>query len=220
MGAMTPQAHPLSGTRRLEVGDAKEGLRQALRRHRREHHRHPDVGHDAVCEAVTEHALQAVSGVDSVAAYVSVHHEPCTRLLLERLRQRGVSVLLPVLGPQLSRCWGYYRGVGDLETRAPGRPPEPTGGEVLPAEQVRQVDALIVPALAVDRHGRRLGQGGGWYDRMLPLRAEGTQVFAVIHPDELVAGPLPVEEHDVTVDAVVTSESWFLLAGSAFASGL
>ena len=216
---MTTQAPLLSGTRGLEVSDAKEGLRQALRRNRREHHRHPDVGHDTACEAVTEHALQAVSGMGSVAAYVSVHHEPCTHLLLERLRQRGVSVLLPVLGPRLSRCWGYYRGAGDLATRAPGRPPEPSG-EVLPAEEVSRVEALIVPALAVDRHGRRLGQGGGWYDRMLPLRAEGAQVFAMVHPDELVAGPLPEEEHDVTVDAVVTSESWFLLAGSAFASGL
>ena len=72
----------------------------------------------------------------------------------------------------------------------------------------------------MDRHGRRLGQGGGWYDRMLPLRAPGTPVFAMVHPDELVAGPLPVEEHDVRVDAVITRESWFLLEGSAFASGL
>ena len=215
---MTPPAHPLSGTLRLEVSDAKEGLRQALRRNRRERHRHPGRGHDARCEAVTEHALEAVNGLDSVAAYVSVHHEPCTHLLLERLRQRGVSVLLPVLGPQLSRCWGYYRGIGDLATRAPGRPPEPCG-EILPSEEVGQVEALIVPALAVDRHGRRLGQGGGWYDRMLPLRASSAQVFAMVHPDELVAGPLPVEAHDVTVDAVITCESWFLLAGSAFASG-
>ncbi|MCL3778737.1 MULTISPECIES: 5-formyltetrahydrofolate cyclo-ligase [unclassified Actinomyces] len=215
---MTTQARPLPVTDGLEVSDAKEHLRQVLRRHRREHHRHPATGHDAACEAVTDHALQAVQGLGSVAAYVSVSHEPCTRLLLECLHEEGVRVLLPVLGPQLSRSWGYYRGEDDLAERAPGRPPEPSG-EVLPAEEVHRVQALIVPALAVDRGGRRLGQGGGWYDRMLPLRAEGAQIFAMVHPDELVAGPLPVEEHDVAVDAVLTSESWFLLEGSAFSSG-
>ncbi|QPL05646.1 MULTISPECIES: 5-formyltetrahydrofolate cyclo-ligase [Actinomyces] len=215
---MTTPTHPLPVTDELEVSDAKEQLRQVLRRHRHQHHRHPTTGHDAACEAVTDHALQAVQGLSGVAAYVSVSHEPCTRLLLERLREAGVNVLLPVLGPQLSRSWSYYRGEEDLAEHAPGRPPGP-GGEVLPAEEVGRVQALIVPALAVDRRGRRLGQGGGWYDRMLPLRADGTQIFAMVHPDELVAGPLPVEEHDVAVDAVITSESWFLLEGSAFSSG-
>ena len=81
------------------------------------------------------------------------------------------------------------------------------------------VGALLVPALAVDRAGRRLGQGGGWYDRMLPLRGEGVLAFALLHPDELVEGPLPTEDHDERVDAVVTAEEWFLLEGSRFAAG-
>lgn len=215
---MTSDARHLPDTGWLEVDDAKERLRQVLRQHRRGHHRHPETGHDAVCEAFTERALQAVEGCDAVAAYVSVGFEPCTRLLLARLEQRGVSVLLPVLGPHLSRSWGRFQGTADLGDRAPGRPPEPSG-EILPAEAVAEVDALIVPALAVDRSGRRLGQGGGWYDRMLPLRAEGVPTFAMVHPDELVASPLPTEEHDERVDAVITSDEWFLLEGSSFAAG-
>ncbi|MBF0698079.1 5-formyltetrahydrofolate cyclo-ligase, partial [Actinomyces bowdenii] len=89
----------------------------------------------------------------------------------------------------------------------------------LPAQAVAEVDALIVPALAVDRGGRRLGQGGGWYDRMLPLRHDGVLAFALLHPDELVEGPLPTEEHDERVDAVITAQEWFLLEGSRFAAG-
>ena len=101
----------------------------------------------------------------------------------------------------------------------PGRagPPEPCG-QALPPEEIGRVDALLIPALAVDRGGRRLGQGGGWYDRLLPLRADGVRVFAMVHDDELVAGPLPTEAHDEPVDAVITPEEWFLLEGSAFAS--
>ena len=89
----------------------------------------------------------------------------------------------------------------------------------LPAEAVARADALVIPALAVDRGGRRLGQGGGWYDRMLPLRRDGVRVFAMVYDDELVPGPLPTQTHDETVDAVITSDAWFLLKGSAFASG-
>ena len=80
---------------------------------------------------------------------------------------------------------------------------------------MRKVEALLIPALAVDCDGRRLGQGGGWYDRMLPLRAPDTHTFAIIHPEELVAGPLPVEEHDESVDAVITAQEWFLLAAGS-----
>ncbi|MFC2361587.1 MAG: 5-formyltetrahydrofolate cyclo-ligase [Actinomyces dentalis] len=214
---MSTQAHELPDTGRLEIDDAKERLRQVLRQYRRKRHRHPARGHDAVCESLTTHALEAVKGMDRVAAYVSVGHEPCTRLLLERLTERGVRVLLPVLGPHLSRSWAYYRGAADLAERAPGRPPEPSG-RVLPPEEIGRVDALLIPALAVDRGGRRLGQGGGWYDRLLPLRADGVRVFAMVHDDELVAGPLPTEAHDEPVDAVITPEEWFLLEGSAFAS--
>ena len=214
---MSTQAHELPDTGRLEIDDAKERLRQVLRQYRRKRHRHPARGHDAVCESLTTHALEAVKGMDRVAAYVSVGHEPCTRLLLERLTERGVRVLLPVLGPHLSRSWAYYRGAADLAERAPGRPPEPSG-RVLPPEEVERVDALLIPALAVDRGGRRLGQGGGWYDRLLPLRTDGVRVFAMVHDDELVAGPLPTEAHDEPVDAVITPEEWFLLEGSAFAS--
>ena len=211
---MTTGALDLPDTSRLEVDDAKDELRKVLRAHRHAHHHHPGSGHTAACEALTEHALEAVAGAANVATFVSVGAEPCTRLLLERLHETGVKVLLPVLGPHLARCWGLFQGSEDLAERAPRRPPEPSG-PTLPAEAVRHVDALLIPALAVDCDGRRLGQGGGWYDRMLPLRASGTHTFAVIHPEELVTGPLPVEEHDEPVDAVITAQEWFLLAAGS-----
>lgn len=199
----------------LEVSDAKDALRVTLREQRRHRHRHPVGHHDPTCEALTEHALQAVAGMGAVAAYVSVGYEPCTRLLLEELRSQGVRVLLPVLGPRLSRSWRYFAGSDDLAERAPGRPPEPSG-QPLPPEEIGQVEAVLVPALAVDLAGRRLGQGGGWYDRVLPLRRPQAPVFALVYGDELVTRPLPAEPHDVPVDAVITPTEWFLLQGSAF----
>ncbi|MBW3068650.1 MULTISPECIES: 5-formyltetrahydrofolate cyclo-ligase [unclassified Actinomyces] len=215
---MSTQARVLPDTSSLAASDAKEQLRQVLRRHRATHHRHPEHGHNSTCQQLTAHILQAIAGMSTVAAYVSVSHEPCTRLLLEQLEGTGTAVLLPVLGPQLTRSWGYFRGVADLAERSPGRPPEPSG-EVLPATAIADAEAVIVPALAVDRSGRRLGQGGGWYDRVLPLRRRGTPIFAVVHDDELVTQPLPGQPHDAPVDAVITPDEWFLLEGSAFAGG-
>lgn len=215
---MSEAARTLPDTGRLAADDAKETLRPRLREHRRSHHAHPETGHSRACHALTEHALEAVGDALSVTAFVSTGAEPCTRLLLERLHERGVRVLLPALGPQLARCWAPFQGGSDLRERAPRRPPEPSG-DPLPAEAVCEVDAMLIPALAVDRGGRRLGQGGGWYDRMLPLRGQGVPAFALLHPDELVQGPLPTEDHDEKVDAVITAEEWFLLEGSRFAAG-
>lgn len=215
---MNSQVRQIPAIAGMETSDAKDRLRRELRQQRRKRHSHLGGGHDAACAALMEHSLQAVEGMGTIAAYVSVGDEPCTRLLLERLEAEGREVLLPVLGPQLSRCWGRFTGVADLAERAPGRPPEP-GGEPLPAEAISAVDALLIPALAIDRSGQRLGQGGGWYDRALPLRREGAPVLAMVYDDELLSTPLPSEGHDQRVDAVITPEQWFLLEGSVFASG-
>ncbi|WP_366180508.1 5-formyltetrahydrofolate cyclo-ligase [Actinomyces timonensis] len=215
---MNSQARPLPAPAGLETSHDKDQWRRVLRQQRRKRHPHPDTCHGPACEALMEHALQAVEGMGTIAAYVSVGNEPCTRRLLERLEAEGRDVLLPVLGPHLSRSWGRFTGVADLAERAPGRPPEP-GGEPLPAEAVSDVDALLIPALAIDRAGNRLGQGGGWYDRALPLRREGALVLAVVYDDELIPSTLPTEPHDQRVDAVITPEQWFLLERSVFASG-
>ena len=65
---------------------------------------------------------------------------------------------------------------------------------------VADCDVVLVPALAVDRRGVRLGRGGGSYDRALG-RARGL-VVALLHEGELHDEPLPAEPHDVPVDAV------------------
>ena len=208
---MTTGALDLPDTGRLELDDAKDELRKVLRAHRRAHHHHPPQGHTADCEALTEHALEAVAGAQRVAAFVSVGAEPCTRLLLERLHEGGVQVLLPVLGPRLARCWGLFQGSEDLAERAPRRPPEPSG-PTLPAEAVGQVDALIIPALAVDSAGRRLGQGGGWYDRALLYKGVSAPVIACVFDWEYRGKELlPREDHDIPVDGVITPSHFIKL---------
>ena len=73
-------------------------------------------------------------------------------------------------------------------------------------------DVVVVPALAVDRGGVRLGRGGGYYDRALRHVRPDARLVALVFDDELVDA-LPVEPHDRRVTAVVTpSGGWLDLA--------
>ncbi|WP_127573478.1 5-formyltetrahydrofolate cyclo-ligase [Georgenia faecalis] len=201
----------LPGTAGFETEDAKQALRMAVREHRSAR---PQRERTEAAQALAAHAIEAIGDARCVSVYVSTEHEPPTHLLLDALRERGVRVLLPVLGPGLERCWAEYAGAEGLQVRAPGRPPEPSG-EILPAHALAAAEVIIAPALAVDADGVRLGQGGGWYDRALRHRSEDTPVFAMVYDSELVEGAgLPRDEHDVPVDAVITPERWFLLPGS------
>ena len=198
----------------LEVEEAKQALRKAVREYRsaRPARRRQE---DAI--AFADHGVQAVGPGRCVAAHVSSPTEPGTGVLLDALLEQGVRVLLPVLGPGLARSWGVYTGREHLSQQAPGRPPEPQG-EVLPPEVLDEADAILAPGLAVDSDGIRLGQGGGWYDRALLHRRPGVPVFAMIHEAELLpeGEQLPRAEHDVRVDAVITEERWFLIDGASF----
>ncbi|MEU7165167.1 5-formyltetrahydrofolate cyclo-ligase [Streptomyces morookaense] len=148
--------------------------------------------------------LPELAQARTVAAYVSVGTEPGTRALLDALRARGIRVLLPVLLPDNDLDWALYRGAAHL---APARRGllEPDG-ERLGTEAVVRADAVLLPGLAVDGHGTRLGRGGGSYDRVLSRldRAGAAPARIVLLYDNEVVARLPKEPHDHPVDAVVT----------------
>lgn len=206
-GSRAHQPYPVVAG--MEAADAKEELRRAIRAHRAERSpRLRDEAAHAFAEVLA--TVPAVRDAEVVATYVSRPTEPGTHVLLERLAARGARVLLPVLGAGLARDWAEYAGPDDLRERAPGRPPEPSG-PTLGAEAITEADVVVAPALAVDDRGVRLGQGGGWYDRLLKIRRPGVPVVALVFPEELydaATHPLPAEEHDVPVHAVVTPDGW------------
>ena len=198
-----------------DVEDAKALLRKIIREHRRSRTKQSLEAH---ARSLVTTGLQAVGNARTVAMYVSTEKEPSTRPLLDALHARGVAVLLPVLGPGLGRNWALYQGPQDLAERAPGRPPEPSG-PVLDAAEVARVGVIITPGLAIDGAGNRLGQGGGWYDRMLAMVDPATPVFSMVFDDELITNlTLPTDQHDKTVPAVITPSQVFLIEGSPFQS--
>lgn len=75
--------------------------------------------------------------------------------------------------------------------------------EAVPPVDPAEVDLFVVPGLAFDVSGHRLGQGGGWYDRFLAGRTAGSLVVGVAG-DEQVVDAVPVDDHDVPVHVLVT----------------
>jgi len=202
------QPHPVVPAG-ADVVDAKQELRRAIRSTRgvRSPRMQSEIA-EKIAQVVA--AIPDVAQASCVALYASRPGEPGTLPLIERLVAKGKRVLLPVLGAELRRGWADFVDAEDLRERAPGRPPEP-GGEDLGPEALRLADVVLAPALAVDTHGNRLGNGAGWYDRALEHLREGVPVIAVVHAEEIYDGeehPLPVEPHDRRVDAVATPEGW------------
>lgn len=152
---------------------------------------------DSAGEAIAAHGIESCRGATTVAAYLAVEHEPPTLLLLDTLRSHGVQVLLPVIDG-VGLDWAPYAGPAGL---APGplglsEPSTPRLG----VEAASAADVVVVPALAVDRLGNRLGRGRGFYDRA--LINVSAPVIAVVYDDELV-DEVPAEPHDRRVDAVL-----------------
>ncbi|MEU0049329.1 5-formyltetrahydrofolate cyclo-ligase [Streptomyces sp. NPDC006309] len=164
----------------------------------------------AAGRALAERALELpeLAGGRTVAAYVSVGGEPGTLALLDALRARGVRVLLPVLLPDNDLDWGEYTGPDSLaRVRHGGRMTlcEPSGARLGP-DAVTGADVVLLPGLAVDGRGMRLGRGGGSYDRVL-ARLEGAgarpRLVVLLYDTEVVAR-VPAEAHDKPVHAAVT----------------
>lgn len=164
----------------------------------------------ATAAALADRALELpeLAHARTVAAYVSVGAEPGTRALLDALHARGVRVLLPALLPDNDLDWGAYTGEDSLaRVRHGGRMAllEPAG-ERLGPDAVTAADVVLLPGLAVDARGMRLGRGGGSYDRVLARldRAGVRPALVVLLYDTEVVAHVPAEAHDRPVRAVVT----------------
>ncbi len=159
--------------------------------------------------------IREINAARIVCAYVPIGSEPDTRPLLAALRDHAVRVLLPVLLADGELAWGVYEGERSLRS-GPRGTHSPTG-PTLGMDAIRSADAVLVPGVAVDREGVRLGRGGGSYDRALarinrepPISVQDsphgpTRPFtAVLLYDGEILDELPHEPHDQPVDAAIT----------------
>jgi len=135
----------------------------------------------------------------TVAAYYSIGSEPETHGLLFALWKRGSYVLLPILLPDGDLDWASYEGPDSL---GPGprwlsEPTEPPRG----VSAICSADLVLVPALAVNHSGVRLGRGGGSYDRALARVGTPVPTVALLYDSEFLPH-VPFGQHDQRVRMV------------------
>jgi len=164
-----------------------------------------DAARAAEARLLDQHLERLAPGGGTVCAYAPVGTEPGTLGMLDTLLRRAGRVLLPVArtaadGTPLPLRWGEYRP-GTLTRGRWGllEPPEP----LLPESALAGAGLVLIPALAVDRHGVRLGRGSGFYDRSLAASSPQARLVAVVRDDE-VFDELPAEPHDVRMTDALT----------------
>lgn len=150
-----------------------------------------------------------VSAGAIIAAYWPRGDEVDTRPLLAALHQRGFSCALPVVdrrgGPLVFRGWEPDMALVDGAYGI--KEPPPSAPAVVPS-------ILLVPLLAFDRAGHRLGSGGGYYDRTLAaLREDGKIVAVGVGFAAQEVACLPAEIHDQRLDWIVTEKGAIKIAG-------
>lgn len=173
--------------------------------HRRAHPPGPSPQRDAaVLSLLPETPLRG----GWVVCYASLPSEPPTLELRRELASRRPVALPRVTATGLD----LVADPGVDVTFAAGAlgVGEPAGTPIPGA--VARVELFVVPALAVDQRGVRLGRGGGFYDRLLPLRRRGVLAVALLSDNEFVT-TLPWEPHDAPVDAVATPAGLIRLDG-------
>ncbi|UJP10475.1 5-formyltetrahydrofolate cyclo-ligase [Microbacterium sp. KUDC0406] len=183
-----------------EVEQEKRALRAELRERRQ---LLSDAQREAAGAGVTAQldALVAAHGASSLSCFLSTTTEPGTREFVRGAVARGIRVLLPVTRADGLLDWAVADDSDEVAEGLFGLP-EPTG-EVLGPIAVNDVDLMIIPAAAVDRHGMRLGWGRGYYDKTIGSMQGCPPVYAVIYDSE-VLDSLPSEVHDQPVTGVVT----------------
>jgi 5-formyltetrahydrofolate cyclo-ligase len=157
-------------------------------------------------EAIALHVLAVplVARARRIACYLSMGSEPGTAPLLAALHDRGVEVVVPISLPDHTLDWVVLEPDAPV-TVTPLGIPEPDGPR-LGADALATCSMVIVPALAVDHAGHRLGRGAGYYDRA--LAGVAAPLCALVFTHELLP-EVPHEPHDVPVQMAVTPSGLF-----------
>ncbi len=159
----------------------------------------------AICEKLiaTEAAATAsgaAGGDGAVAVYLASPDEIDLTHFIREMLNRGVTVVSPRWNGgeyELARIESLSEE--DLR-RGPMNILEPAGAKIV---EPRHVAVWIIPGLAFTADGKRLGYGGGWYDRLLAASCKKSLKIGVAH-DFQILEDLPSEPHDIRLDRIVT----------------
>jgi 5-formyltetrahydrofolate cyclo-ligase len=191
----------------MDIAEVKRKARTAASKRRAEAH---EAMKDKAGVMMAARGLPPEIGFTSgiVSGFIPYKSEITTVPMLSRLHRDGWQTCLPIViaaeQPLVFRAW------------APGDPLVPGAWDIpVPVDTAPEVvpDVLLVPMLAFDRKGFRLGYGGGFYDRTLEKLRELKKVVAIgVAYHAQMVDEVPVGIHDAPLDYVMTEQESFACA--------
>jgi len=147
-------------------------------------------------------ALEEFQRADCIALYAPLHNETDTAMILSVAFAAGKRVLYPAV------CGAHmvFRQVEGIECLSQGcfgiLEPCPTGTD----HQADEADLIVVPGVAFDQAGHRIGYGKGFYDRFLQHPGRSAHLIGLCHDFQLIDGQIPAETHDIRMELIVTDQ--------------
>lgn len=155
-------------------------------------------------------ALASFASARTVLLTLPFRSEWDTLPLVRRALAAGKSVVVPRVNAT-TRMLELHAIEDPVRDAGPGHQGIPEPLAHCPMVAPGAVDWVLVPGVAFDRAGRRLGYGGGYYDRLLPLLSPQAARIAGAF-DLQIVDRVPSGPHDVTVDRIVTPSETIVLA--------
>jgi len=150
----------------------------------------------SICEVLS----RGLNGERTVMVYVPKPPEVDTMPLIRHLLQQGVRVVVPIIERETRTLRLSCLEDPDNLVISTFSVPEPIGKEIPVCGE--DLEVVIVPLLAFDRAGHRLGYGAGYYDRFLSLYPRAKKIFAAFSCQEIRS--VPADDNDVAMDMIVT----------------
>lgn len=185
----------------MNVADQKDELRRRVRAARVAQSDKETLS-QRICQKLAQ--LPEFAAAQVIMLYVDVRSEVRTRWLTEHCTKQGKQIVVPYCdGDELVPV--LIRGLDELSPGAFGiREPTPAVRECSDRLiEPEEIDLICLPGVAFDRSGGRLGNGKGYYDRLLPKLRPGAIKVALAYECQVVPR-VPTDSHDVKVDLVIT----------------
>lgn len=150
-------------------------------------------------------ALSIVDHPQVIMCYMDFRNEVQTNALIEYLLSLDKTIVLPKVNPQTNYLDLFqFEGFKDLNLSKMGiLEPADNLPRILPTD----IDLILVPGVAFDLKGYRMGYGAGYYDKLLPHIRPDCEVIGLAFDLQIVE-TLPVESHDQPMDSILTETRW------------
>jgi 5-formyltetrahydrofolate cyclo-ligase len=164
---------------------------------------------DAYSQLIRKRTLEYLESISAkfVHTYIGFRSEVSTQGLIEDLFERKIKVVVPVIGKNSNNKFFSHSLLDNLDHLQPGKFGVPEPG-ILKETEISGLDTVIIPIVAFDGEGARLGYGKGYYDRFLSLLPTKVRkiglAFSIQEMDKI-----PMMSHDQLMNNIITEQSVF-----------